>query len=620
MVRRNIYKRWNVFGKAIGLSILLIIQISGGALGATPVTQCGSIGSSGEYVLDNDLWNTGNSAVANCITITSSDVVFDGASHFVVGNTAASSTIGVYVINETNSITNVTVKNLTLTNLDYGIYVRNSNGNNLTGINATNNSIGIYLENSDNNRLNSNTLYFNSLNGISIQSSNNNNIYDNYFNNTINVSTDSSANYWNTTKQSRKNIINGQYLGGNFWADPDGNGFSRTCAVSTIDGICDFPYVINANNKDFLPLTDLLPGVRYINGTVKEKGTPNGVAGVNVTISTGNYTLSNDIGFYSFIVTPGAFYLNATLEPAYYPNNSVTVSTGSSAVVVQDIELDKKPTGTISGSVMQYGIIRIDSPLSMLYNTTNIQLSVSADRAIDMWNYSLNGGDQVTFTPPVEITSQEGRNDLIVYAKDSAGNWYSGSVSFSVDSIPPMSVDNLHNVSYARDYINWTWTDPVDADFASVEVYLAGVYKEDVPKGVQFYNASGLEQATYTIGTRTKDINGTVNSTIREHTAATILPVERYINGTVTKKGTRDGIPSVTVSAAIPDISTMTNGTGFYSLLLTSGTFDLTAELEPGYYINSSVTVSTALRAVTVQDIELEIKPTGNISGSVTNV
>ena len=67
-------------------------------------------------------------------------------------------------------------------------------------------------------------------------------------------------------------------------------------------------------------------------------------------------------------------------------------------------------------------------------------------------------------------------------------------------------------------------------------------------------------------------------------------------------------------------VSTMTNETGFYSLSLTSGSFDLTARLEPGYYTNNSVTVSTALRAVTVQNIELEIKPTGNITGSVTNV
>ena len=185
-----------------------------------------------------------------------------------------------------------------------------------------------------------------------------------------------------------------------------------------------------------------------------------------------------------------------------------------------------------------------------------------------------------------------------------------------MDSIPPASVDNLHNVSYALDYINWTWADPADEDFQKVLVYLDGVPKGEVPKGVMYFNATGLEQATYTIGIRTVDINGTENATLKTHTAATILPEGRYINGTVMEKGTTNGIQGVNVTTNTL-VSTMTNETGFYSLSLTSGSFDLTARLEPGYYTNNSVTVSTELRAVTIQNIELEIKPTGNITGSV---
>ena len=282
----------------------------------------------------------------------------------------------------------------------------------------------------------------------------------------------------------------------------------------------------------------------------------------------------------------------------------------------QDILLVKKPTGTITGKVSGYSTIIISSPENIFYHTTGIPLIVSADKAISIWEYSLNGAVNVTFTPPTTITASQGQNNLIVYAQDSTGNWDSNSVSFSVDSIPPASVDNLQNVSYALDYINWTWTDPADEDFEKVLVYLDGIPQGEVPKGVMYYNATGLEQATYTIGTRTVDINGTENATLRTHTAATILPAERYINGTVMEKGTTNGIQGVKVTTT--SVSTMTNETGFYSLSLTSGSFDLTAELEPGYYTNSSVTVSTALRAVTVQNIELEIKPTGTISGTVS--
>lgn len=595
MIRVKKHGRCQIFKKVIGISIILIILMSGGVFGATSINQCGNIGSSGDYVLGQDIWRTGNLAVSSCINITSSNVVFDGESHYIIGNSAEVGTIGVYVNNPASIITNVTVKNLNVTRWDYGIYLRDSSNNNVTGNNASNNS-----------------------NGINIYNSSNNFIYNNYFNNTNNVLIDTSVNYWNTTRRSGKNIINGSYTGGNFWADPGGTGWSQTCLVSNIYGMCDSPYVINPGNKDFLPLTNLLPTVRYINGKVLDNITKLGIAGVNVSLNTSNSTITDADGFYSFIVTPGTFEITATLDDIrYYTNDSVTVSTISNPVVEQDILLVKKPTGTITGKVSRYSTITISSPENIFYHTTDIPLIVSADKAISKWEYSLNGADNVAFTSPTTIPALEGRNNLIVYAQDLTGKWDSNSVSFSVDSIPPASVDNLQNVSYAIDYINWTWIDPEDGDFARVMVYLDGVPRGEVQKGVMYYNATGLEQATYTIGTRTVDVNGTENATIKTHTAATILPAERYINGTVMEKGTTNGIQGVTVTANTL-FSTLTNETGFYSLALTSGSFDLTAALEPEYYINSSVTVSTALRAVTVQNIELEIKPTGNITGSVS--
>ena len=59
-----------------------------------------------------------------------------------------------------------------------------------------------------------------------------------------------------------------------------------------------------------------------------------------------------------------------------------------------------------------------------------------------------------------------------------------------VDLTPPASVTDLVNVSYATNYINWTWTDPADLDFEKVLIYLDGVPMGEVPIGVQFYNAT----------------------------------------------------------------------------------------------------------------------------------
>ncbi len=511
----------------------------------------------------------GNTAVEKCINITSSDVAFDGGSHFIVGNSAASGTIGIYVNNAAN--------------------------NNFTGNNASNNSIGIYLRNSSNN-----------------------NIYNNYFNNTINVNGDGSPNYWNTTKQSAINIINGSYLGGNFWASPDGSGYSQNCAVSNADGICDLPYVLDTNNTDYLPLSNLLPSFRYINGTVVDSISKEGIAGVRVFIDSNNSTMTNGTGFYSLNVTAGTYNLTATLDPAYYTNNSVTVSTASAAVVLQDIELVKKPTGNITGKVVRYSFVTISSPQNTTYRTTDIPLIVSVDIVITTWQYSLNGAGNVTFTLGTNITAIQGWNDLVVYAQDSGGKWDSNSVSFFVDSIAPGSVRDLQNVSYATNYINWTWTDPSDSDFSKVMVYLDGEYQGDVLKGRQYYNASGLVPGRYTIGTRTVDEAGNINTTMQTHTATTIMPPERYINGTVMDSVNKTGIEGVNVSTNT-SVSTMTNGTGFYSLQVTGGSFELTAALEPMYYTNNSVTVSTEFRAVVMQDTELVEKPKGTITGSVTN-
>ena len=95
----------------------------------------------------------------------------------------------------------------------------------------------------------------------------------------------------------------------------------------------------------------------------------------------------------------------------------------------------------------------------------------------------------------------------------------------SYDTSPPGSIMNLKNTSYAKDYINWTWSDPSDADFSKVIIYINDTFKINVSKGIQYYNATGLIPGTvYTINTRTVDIAGNLNNTQVNHSAGT-LPV-----------------------------------------------------------------------------------------------
>jgi hypothetical protein len=93
------------------------------------------------------------------------------------------------------------------------------------------------------------------------------------------------------------------------------------------------------------------------------------------------------------------------------------------------------------------------------------------------------------------------------------------------------------------------------------------------------------------------------------------LPTGRYINGTVMDSLTHEVLAGVTVSTT--GASSVTDGSGKYSLAVVSGSYPLTASYDIRYNTNSSVTVSTEFVAVVNQDIELLKKPTGNITGSV---
>ncbi len=70
-----------------------------------------------------------------------------------------------------------------------------------------------------------------------------------------------------------------------------------------------------------------------------------------VTTNTSNSTTTDASGFYYLFIPAGAYNLTATREPVFYPNSSVIVTAISGTNVVQDIELLKKPTGTINGMV-----------------------------------------------------------------------------------------------------------------------------------------------------------------------------------------------------------------------------------------------------------------------------
>ena len=154
---------------------------------------------------------------------------------------------------------NKLINNTANSNNHIGIYLYSSSNNAMTNNTASNNDNGIWLDYSSNsNTLINNIMCNNGQYGIQlIDASSNNTIYNNFFSNTENslVSIDSIGNVWNITKAPGSNIVGGTYLGGNYWAMPDGAGFSQTRADLNRDGICDSSHTINEYNIDYLPLS-----------------------------------------------------------------------------------------------------------------------------------------------------------------------------------------------------------------------------------------------------------------------------------------------------------------------------------------------------------------------------
>ena len=411
---------------------LLVPGVSADGGISTPAT----IDSSGTWYLQNDIVT----AVDPCIRITASDVVFDGMGHRIE-NTYLGSGSGILVLGS-----NVTMKNVTVANWVEGIGYWNAPYGSITQVTATGNNRGIYLMNSSDSSITDSTISSNwNGNGIEIVSSNitvtgnhlegNNNgisfssytasytgsrIWNNYFNNTHNVDYFDSNEVWNTTLTAGTNIIGGSLIGGNYWAQPDGNGFSQTHGDSDNDGICD-----DANGADQLPLHappesyDITgpgyitsPGTYYLRNDITTATTPaipivcgdvvfdgmghrieagNAGSGTGIQVSKPNVTVKNVTvtGWSS-----GIYYTNA-------PDGSITnttVSSNSYGINIQssgDTITGNRLTGNSYGVFFNNGLTWVYTSNHIFNNYFNNSNNVYGLDGNNIWNTTQTAGTNI---------------------------------------------------------------------------------------------------------------------------------------------------------------------------------------------------------------------------------
>ncbi len=143
--------------------------------------------------------------------------------------------------------------------------------------------------------------------------------------------------------------------------------------------------------------------------------------------------------------------------------------------------------------------------------------ALNADSGVLEWSYTTGG--QVFSSPAVSNgTVYIGSKDGKVYAIGST------------PENPPESISGLNNVSFQPDYITWAWTDSGSVNFDHVEVYLDGVFMDNVARGLQAYNATLLSpDSEHILSTRTVSTTGLVNETWVNSMARTAPPAPTFL-------------------------------------------------------------------------------------------
>jgi parallel beta-helix repeat protein len=179
-----------------------------------------------------------------------------GEENVISGNTVTSNDDGIVITGPRNRIENNRFEDNTNGIHSVGLSQGTLAGNLIT---ANRRNGILFWDQSNENDIRENTITSNGECGFFILISKGNSIHNNVFSNTHNVDNhEDYPNTWNTPRTRGVNIVGGPHLGGNYWGQPDGKGFSQTCTdANPIDGICDTEYPLAKDNTDLLPLTNL---------------------------------------------------------------------------------------------------------------------------------------------------------------------------------------------------------------------------------------------------------------------------------------------------------------------------------------------------------------------------
>jgi len=182
--------------------------------------------------------------------------------------------------------------------------------------------------------------------------------------------------------------------------------------------------------------------------------------------------------------------------------------------------------------------VEIIYPANITNSTVPVLNLTASDVYLLQCYYSLNGAANSTPTTcdalnGTVMTSNEGKNNVSVYATDLAGNIGGSTRHWTHDTTPPNNVWQINNFTFNYTSIEWHWSNPTDVDHNQTEIWIDGVLTTVVADSVTAYVASGLSSGYYhEIGMRTVDLVGNINQTWMNHSAMTnaSMPIVNITN------------------------------------------------------------------------------------------